>query len=96
MVAKFHDARFLAQTLDKDIYISPTGQNVFPIWGPSGGIIPVNVFYLKDRTVDWPTGDLGRENTSAQFRHEGVYAVEVPNDCSYEEALEHARDVVSR
>ncbi|HEX8797366.1 MAG TPA: hypothetical protein VF772_02075 [Terriglobales bacterium] len=95
---KFYDARDLAQKLNKDIYISPSGQNVFPVYGASGALLAIYVFYLKDRDVEWPVGavDLGRESTVAEFRHKGIYAIEVTHDMDMQAAFEHAQEVVTR
>lgn len=95
MVRHFIDVIGIAAALDKDLFVSPGGQIVFPIIGASGGILTKVIFYLKDRGADWPaTGaDLGRE---AGEQRDGIYGIEIPHDADYEEALEHARDVVSR
>lgn len=93
----FYDARDLAQQLNKDIYISPSGQNVFPVYGASGALLAVNIFYLKDRDAEWPLGqDLGRESTAAEFRHKGIYAIEITPDMDMQAAFEHAEEVISR
>lgn len=95
MVRHFIDVVGIAAALDKDLFISPSGQTIFPIIGASGGILTKTIFYLKDRGADWPPigADLGRETGD---QRDGIYGIEIPWDADYEEALDHAREVISR